>query len=1025
MRLCPLALTLWASLAVPASAQIYQWEYVNPSDPSQGKRQSTTLAPDGAGVQPLPGAPLFGRDLTKAYLYRAQLGGPSTLLLRSTNLTDGYLAEANLEGAYAQTLVAPGADFSRANLRRVAFANELDEHANLRGATFRGADLRGAILSRDMAGADFTDALIGGVRMGGMTSEQLYSTRSYRERTLGAVYFGVKDARGWNLEGQDLQNADLSDAQLEGANLAGAQLNDARLEQARLAGADFVDAKIVGAVLTGSDLSAAQFYSTASYKARDLGRIDLAGVKLSGWDFRSLVMDAPRLSDSDLSGATFDNAKLIGARIGWSSLGQENVATSFRGADVSKADISGGWRRPDFTGANLDGASLGGSYSDATFTDAIVRGATIGNGITLANLYSTASYRSGDLTGIKLNLGDYQSANFAGKDLSLSDIRGQLDGLDLRGAKFVEGRLVEVKVDPFAAPAKPSVLMQGADLSTANLGSLDLTRVEFTDATIRGADFQPSFGLRNTLRADQLYSTASYKRGDLGPIKLTGDFRGWDFSGQDMSGAYFGPGTTLGDNRWTGATLRSAQLFASFTAPPDFRGVDLSGASLAFMQSEAADFRDARLTGAQVSGSLVRARFEGAAVSGAEFRADLRGASFVGVTMDGVTISGGSPIDGADFTNADIRGARFALFTGGFSRAQLESTASFRIKDLSRLQVEGLDLPGGDFRGFKLERFSYGGDGTGGDLTGSDFSRSDLQGASFSRSNLTGVRFSGANLDGALFQFITGWGASTFADASVRGISVRNDPANRFTAEMLYATKSYEEGQLGAMKLEGNVLRDWDFRGQSLVGANLVADLTGARFELADLRGVTTVVQTDPCGCRPIRDALAGLDLDRTVRANGQINNLRIGAGERLVVVNAPTLPGGVQAPSITVRNSVDVAEGGTLRIVLDEAPWRSTIAAVFMNPRLGGILELDIDRYADPAALVGRSFRLLDWSASSLTGMFTVESSPLYTWDLSDLYAGGTVRLVNAIPEPGTTSIAALALLHVAPLRNRRGRAA
>src|SRR5262245_31234844 len=27
-------------------ADIFQWEYINPADPSQGKRQSTTLAPD-------------------------------------------------------------------------------------------------------------------------------------------------------------------------------------------------------------------------------------------------------------------------------------------------------------------------------------------------------------------------------------------------------------------------------------------------------------------------------------------------------------------------------------------------------------------------------------------------------------------------------------------------------------------------------------------------------------------------------------------------------------------------------------------------------------------------------------------------------------------------------------------------------------------------------------------------------------------------------------------------------------------
>jgi hypothetical protein len=47
-----------ATMAVvtAAHADIFQWEYVNPSDPSQGKQQSTTLAAGGAGVDAVPGA---------------------------------------------------------------------------------------------------------------------------------------------------------------------------------------------------------------------------------------------------------------------------------------------------------------------------------------------------------------------------------------------------------------------------------------------------------------------------------------------------------------------------------------------------------------------------------------------------------------------------------------------------------------------------------------------------------------------------------------------------------------------------------------------------------------------------------------------------------------------------------------------------------------------------------------------------------------------------------------------------------
>src|SRR5262245_18638751 len=61
--------------ALPCWADIFRWEYINPADPSQGKRQSTTLAPDGAGVDAVPGAVLDHRDLTMAYLIGADLSG--------------------------------------------------------------------------------------------------------------------------------------------------------------------------------------------------------------------------------------------------------------------------------------------------------------------------------------------------------------------------------------------------------------------------------------------------------------------------------------------------------------------------------------------------------------------------------------------------------------------------------------------------------------------------------------------------------------------------------------------------------------------------------------------------------------------------------------------------------------------------------------------------------------------------------------------------------------------------------------
>ena len=74
-RVLQIAAALFPLVAFAATAQadIFQWEYINPADPSQGKQQSTTLAPDGAGVDAVPGADLSDRNLTMAYLIGADL----------------------------------------------------------------------------------------------------------------------------------------------------------------------------------------------------------------------------------------------------------------------------------------------------------------------------------------------------------------------------------------------------------------------------------------------------------------------------------------------------------------------------------------------------------------------------------------------------------------------------------------------------------------------------------------------------------------------------------------------------------------------------------------------------------------------------------------------------------------------------------------------------------------------------------------------------------------------------------------
>ena len=113
------------ALANQARADIYQWEYVNPADPTQGKRQSTTPCPDGIGVSLAHSRDLSNRNLTMAYFD----GG----FLSQVNFTGVNLQRADLSAAYIGDTKLINADLSQADLRNAMF-NRVDlTGANLSG----------------------------------------------------------------------------------------------------------------------------------------------------------------------------------------------------------------------------------------------------------------------------------------------------------------------------------------------------------------------------------------------------------------------------------------------------------------------------------------------------------------------------------------------------------------------------------------------------------------------------------------------------------------------------------------------------------------------------------------------------------------------------------------------------------------------------------------------------------------------------------------------------------------------------
>lgn len=947
-----------------AFADVFQWEFIDPNNPSLGKQESSTLAPDGAGAGFDTVLGLLGRDLTKAYLFRADMG---QFRIRTSILNDAYLSEAYLYNLLGDRTVARGADMSRSNLENARL-----EWSDLTMASFVGANLTGARLANatltdaDFSGANIANISLNGTTSRGFTDQQLYQTASYQQHNLGSIKLTANDLRGWDFTGQQMESAECVGAQFENAV--------------------FTDAIVAAANFSQSDLSASQLYTSGSYKNRQLNDIQLSAMDLSGWDFSGQSLVRARIRSSKLSDAIFDGANLTNAYVdGGDHDLQSDV--SFRAVDFTNTTFSTNarWERADFTGANLEGARLGANgFVDSIFTDAIIRGADLSRvfnfGFTLENLYSTASYKSGDLTEIEVRAGDLTGADFHGVDLSGAVLVGvELDSANFRGATAVgvsiRGSLegadfqdADLTDAGFTYDPVTSIDFRGADLSGAGFLSASLTGADLTDATVFGTRFVHANGDAN-LSKQQLYSTASYKAGLLGPIHLEGDLRGWDFRDQDLTGARFDRDSQLEGAHWEGATLRDTLFFVNAMAETDFRLADVRQVRFSGSNLDRSDFRGTDLSGTVFSStSLIGARFDGGQLSTASFvRADLQGANFTDADLRGTKFYSTEDFAGADFSGADIVGADFSYATdAGFTVQQLSSTRSYQQRNLMGVDFESVDFPGIDLSGFHL--------------VGVNFRSADLVGANLSRTDLTGAIFSHAE-----------FADLDLTDAIVRRATFSLAVRKGFTRAMLESTASYKNRELSGIDLAQNDLLNWDFHGQDLREARFVSsDLSGALFDLADLRGAA------------LPSDLSGVDLQRAIRPDGTLSLLRVEDGEILTIHSAPTsIAPGVRVFGLTVQ--ID----GALELLLGEGEWDSTlIFSSVSRVTIGGMLKLTFDELANPAAAVGQSFDLFDWSSRALNGEFDVVTDPDHIWDLSGLYTTGVVQLIAVVPEPSTMVI-------------------
>jgi uncharacterized protein YjbI with pentapeptide repeats len=846
------------ALAVPARADIFEWEYINPSNPAQGKQQSATLAPDGAGANAVPGTNLSGRNLTMAYLIGANVktylvyGPYGVESYVASNLTAVNLSQSDLTNAYfggaggynenEEFTYYPGANLTEANLNQADATNANFFLATLTGANFTGSEVRGANFDR-----------YGSSGTGGITAVQLYSTASYQAHdlsgialtfnNLAGVNFASQNLTNANFNGATLTNANLSQANLTGANLSfAAQLSNANLSQANFTNANLSNATLTGANFSGAEvrganfyrdwggtgITAAQLYSTASYLSHDLTGIrlddnDLTGVNLAGQNLTNAYMRHATLANANLNQANLTNADFSGV-IYCGEWCESGPSANLSGANLSQANL---------TNANFGGATLTG----ANLTGAEVRGANLGySGFTAAQLYSTVSYQAHDLSGIGLGYNNLAGADLTNQNLTNADFYGAT----LTGVSFNQ-----------------------ANLTGANLGYTTLTNVNFTQANLTNAGF----------------SSATLTNADLSQLNLSN---------------------------------------------ANFYNAALTGANLSQANLTNADFWHAALTGANLTGAEVR---------GANFYRD-----------------GGS----------------------GITLEQLYSTASYVAHDLTGIELGYNNLAGANFVG------------------------QNLTNAGFGNATLTNANFSQANLTNAGLGAVTG--------VNLTGAEVRGAAISYFTAAQLYSTASYQARDLTGIRLYLHHLQGANLVGQNLSNAEIkYANLDNANFSQANL--TNTVIWADLTGVN-----LSGVDArganftgtlteaitSNLIRPDGHVAGLNLTSGASLVVRdydgNFVATPTAGPLP-IVIEGHLAMDATGTLRLVFDADPWDSTISfAPGIPVALGGTLELSFASDVDVATQSGRTIDLFDWTGVTPTGAFTV-SSP-YTWNLSNLYTTGEVML-------------------------------
>ena len=344
----------------------------------------------------------------------------------------------------------------------------------------------------------------------------------------------------------------------------------------------------------------------------------------SNSDFTSAYLKNANFTDAILSNTDFTDAIVEGANFNYSSPitsgSKLNTEQLYSTASYKNKNLTGcGFANIDLTKCNFTGINLTNVVFTATrlagcdFTDAIIEGAsfaaTESKGFDQEQLYSTASYKNKNLTGIKFGHNYMVGFDFTGQNMT-------------------------------------NVSFWGAELNNVDFTNANLTNVNFKNADINDADFDNAIiegAYFTDITTKQLYRTASYKEKNLKGVTFSVCLDGADFTGQNLMNANF-VSLTLTDADFTkadlrGGTMKSNYVITKNTIMGDGRIKDFS------MVSSDDSFSIRKYTPAAEGGEMISAKIgEDATISGGAELALENGAELEVIDAASLSVANGSSI---------------------------------------------------------------------------------------------------------------------------------------------------------------------------------------------------------------------------------------------------------------------------------------------------------------------------------------------------------------------------------------------